>query len=107
MEVNLNKLTMRIFSKTKKTNDIKPMGVIRTVDRPNQPVFRISKEQMDKLKVETEKKFSDRKVDPYFLQEISDRLYGPDSKEYIDALIELNKNFKPRAGRTGHDIFKD
>jgi hypothetical protein len=107
MEVNLNKLIMGIFSKTKKINDIKPMGVLRTIDRPNQPVSRISKEQMDKLKVETEKRVSNRKVDPYFLQEISDRLYGPESKEYIDALIELNKKFKPRVGRTGHDIFKD
>lgn len=47
-----------------------------------------------------------QKVDPYFLQEISDRLYGPDSEEYINALKELNSRFRGREGRTGHDIFR-
>lgn len=105
MEVNLNKI-MGIFSKTKKKNDITPMGVIKTVDRPFQEVIKLTEEQMKKLKSNTEKSVFTRKVDPYFLQEISDRLYGPESSDYIDALIELNKKFRPRIGKTGHDIFK-
>jgi hypothetical protein len=106
METNLNKIIMKFFSKTKKENEVRPMVVVKTIDRPNQPVFRLSEDQMMKLKTESEKNVYTKKVDPYFLQEISDRLYGPESKEYINALIELNKKFKPRAGRTGHDIFR-
>jgi hypothetical protein len=106
METNLNKTIMKIFFKRKKTNELMPMGVIKTVDRPVQSVIKLTDEQMKKLKSNTEKSVFTRKVDPYFLQEISDRLYGPESNEYIDALIELNKKFKPRVGRTGHEIFK-
>jgi hypothetical protein len=38
-------------------------------------------------------------------QQISDRMYGPDSKEYIESLIELNSKFSPRPGRTGVEFF--
>lgn len=72
--------------------------------------------QSGKLDDETLQRFKDemkrnaerdsQKVDPYFLQEISDRLYGPDSEEYIHALKELNSKFRGREGRTGHNIFK-
>ena len=76
-----------------------------TVPRPESEVNRLSIDELERQKEEFYKNKSTG-IDPYFIQEISDRLYGPDSKEYIDALIELNKNFRPRAGRTGHDIYK-
>jgi hypothetical protein len=98
---------MRLFKK-KNVSEIKPMGVKTTVERPFQSINRISDEDLQKLKKDfnnrLEKQFV---VDPYFLQDISDRLYGPDSKSYIDALKELNEKFRPRAGRTGYDIFRD
>jgi hypothetical protein len=50
---------------------------------------------------------SDKKIDTYFMQEISDRLYGPDSKEYVEALRELNKKFKAREGRYGPQFYDD
>lgn len=46
------------------------------------------------------------KVDAYLLQEISDRLFGPDAEQYIDAIIELNKTFRPRAGRFGNQFYE-
>ena len=75
-----------------------------TVPRPESAVNRLSDEELLKQKEEFFSK-KQRGVDPYFLQEVSDRLYGPDSDGYIEALKELNKNFRPRLGRTGHDIF--
>lgn len=35
----------------------------------------------------------DYKIDPLFVQEISDRLYGPDWKEYSERIKELNHKF--------------
>ena len=100
---------MNIFKFKTKKNDsvIKPMGVITTVPRPEQPVNRLSDTELKKLlsKKRVESK-NNRTVDPYFLQEISDRLFGPEFEEYIEAIKDLNSRFKPRAGRTGHDIFK-
>jgi len=78
-----------------------------TVPRPESTPQRLSDEEMEKQKQQFYKSQEEyQRVDPYFLQEVSDRLYGPDSAEYVNALKELNKNFRPRLGKTGHDIYK-
>ena len=78
-----------------------------TVPRPESVPQRLSDEEMEKQKQQFYKSQEEyQRVDPYFLQEVSDRLYGPDSVEYVNALKELNKNFRPRVGKTGHDIYK-
>lgn len=46
----------------------------------------------------------DRKVDLEIMQEISDRLYGPDSEEYIKAISELNSKFRKREGKYGNQF---
>ena len=51
------------------------------------------------------KKPIESKVDPSFLQEVSDRLYGPDSEDYINALKELNLKFRKREGRYGNQLY--
>lgn len=76
---------------------------ITTVDRPNDIINRLSDEDLSKLK---EFKQIDRKVDPYFLQEIVDRICGPNSEEYKKAIIEVNNKFKPRVCKTGRKIFE-
>ena len=88
---------------------IKP-GVRTTIPRPEDVVpSRLSDEerqkQIDDLK--TKDYTGEYRVDPYFIQEISDRLYGPDSDDYIEALKELNKNFRPREGRFGNQFYDD
>jgi hypothetical protein len=99
---------MKIFNfKSKKESELKPMGVKKTVERPFQPVNRLSDDELQKLISDTKKeKEKIKSMDPYFLQEISDRLFGPEAEDYIKAIKELNSKYKPRAGRTGHDIFK-
>jgi hypothetical protein len=78
-----------------------------TIPRPESVPQRLSDEEMEKQKQQFYKSREEyQRVDPYFLQEVSDRLYGPDSVEYVNALKELNKNFRPRVGKTGHDIYK-
>jgi hypothetical protein len=78
------------------------------IPRPETEVVRLSDEELRKQREEFNKSKSstEKRVDPYFLQEISDRLFGPDSEEYTNAIIELNKKFRPREGKTGHDIFR-
>jgi hypothetical protein len=54
------------------------------------------------------KKFNeewDNRIDSLFLQEISDRLYGPDSESYMAAIKELNKTHRKREGRVGAEFF--
>jgi hypothetical protein len=90
-----------------KPEELKPMGTVTTVDRPKGEINRLSDSDMEKIKKTfSDKKLHEPRINPYFIQEISDRLYGPDSDEYIKELTELNKRFRPRPGRTGHDIFK-
>lgn len=72
------------------SDDLKPKG-FRTTERPTEEDLA---KAPDHLK-------SSRRVDSYFIQEISDRLYGPDSEEYMKAIAELNNNFRPRSGRYG------
>jgi len=76
---------------------------------------RLSSDESDRLQKSLDKlrTKSGSKVDTTFLQEISDRLYGVDSEEYMKAIDELNKltlpdgslKFKPRVGRFGHQLF--
>jgi hypothetical protein len=100
---------MKLFRlKKEKSTEMKPMGAKTTVQRPIQPVQKLSDEQLKSLKDNYKKdKQKDSSIDPYFIQEISDRLFGPDKEDYINALRELHKRIKPRVGRVGHDIFKD
>ena len=97
-----------LFGK-KTNNDIKPMGVRTTVPRPEQPVNKINDEDLDRLKKDFEKSDIERnkRVDPYFIQEVTDRILGPDSEAYITELTELNKKYRSRTGKTGPDVFKD
>jgi hypothetical protein len=39
------------------------------------------------------------------MQEISDRLFGPDSEGYMQAIKELNLKFRPREGRTANQFY--
>jgi len=85
---------INIFGKKKeKTSDLEPKG-FKTIERPREE--EVIKE-IEPIKT---------KVDPYFLQEISDRLFGPDGEEYQNAIIELNKKFRPRAGRFGNQFYE-
>jgi hypothetical protein len=81
----------KLFRKEKET--IKPMGV-KMGDRPN----------VDYSTPKTYLK-NDDKVDKYFLQELSDILYGPDSDAYIIQLKELNKSFRKRGGKYGNQLY--
>ena len=94
----------RFFKKEKEVykgeNFIK---ILETIERPVGEVKRLSQEDLDKLKKLSQ---NDKKVDPYFLQEIIDRICGPDSDEYKLAILELNKKFKSRVGKTGKQIFE-
>lgn len=95
---------MGIFKKKRKelTDDLLPKGVSRTLPRPTEEdIEKISKivEGMKKTKLIT------TNVDSFLLQEISDRLYGPDSESYIEALKNLNKDFRPRYGRSGIEFY--
>ena len=95
------------FSKGSKSES-KPMGVITTVQRPVQPINRLSKEDHEEMmRKYVERKEESLKLSPYFIQEIFDRLYGPDAESYINEINELNSKYKPRHGRTGPHIYRD
>ena len=95
---------MRIFKKKEKelTGDIKPRGVKYTIDRPSESDIVKLQKQVDDMK----KPLITNKVDKMILQNISDRLYGPESDDYIKALEELNKSFKPRVGKSYLDFYE-
>lgn len=103
------KFNEELFGRVKNTEEVKPMGFRTTVTRPEQPVNRLSDDDIEIMKKEMEKSSMDRnrKVDPYFIQEITDRILGPDSEAYISELTELNKKYRTRLGKTGLDVFKD
>jgi hypothetical protein len=94
----------KFINKSKKVDVMNIIKVMKTVERPEIPVQRLSSNEMEKIK----KNFvsSEKKVDPYFMQEIVDRICGPDSEEYKKAIVELNDKFKSRVGRTGRKIFE-
>jgi hypothetical protein len=59
---------------------------------------------MDKIKKFNEEWESGR-IDTLFIQEISDRLFGPDSECYMKAIKELNVKFRPREGRKANQFY--
>lgn len=77
--------------------------VSSSTERPKMDVIKISEEDLVKM---SKVKKIEKKVDPYFLQEVVDRICGPDSEEYKNAIIELNEKFKTRVGKTGRKIFE-
>jgi hypothetical protein len=93
---------MGIFRKKKIEIDvITPLRIKSTIGRPiDGDIVSVQKQTSDM------KKPIINKVDKMFLQEISDRLYGPDSDGYIEALSELNKLFKPRAGKSFLEFYE-
>ena len=97
---HIKKISEGFFSKKEEeSTDITPKGMMSSTGRPSQEDIQKGKEDIDRLSKKVE-----ARVDSSFIQEISDRLYGPDSEEYIKALTELNKSFKPRVGRFGHQF---
>jgi hypothetical protein len=86
-----------------KAGDIAPKGISKTIPRPTE-------EDIEKIAKNVENLRKTRptapKVDNLFLQEISDRLYGPDSESYIEALKRLNKGFRPRPGKNGVEFYE-
>jgi hypothetical protein len=85
------------------SDDLTPKGIAKTVSfrdpSKSEEADRIQK-SLDSLK--------DKEVevgyDKFFIQEISDRLNGPDSVEYIEELKKLNDRFRPREGRYGNQF---
>lgn len=94
-----------IFFKKKSSSveddDTRPRGVKYSLDRPTDADVRDMKVQLDKIKSN-----SIRNIDQKFLQDVSDRIYGPDSIEYVRALEELNKSFRGRVGKSGIEFYE-
>lgn len=85
-----------IFSKKKEEeSDLQPKG-FKTIERP----------EWSYEKPEIKTGGIENKIDPYFIQEISDRLYGPDSEEYVKEITEINKKYRPRGGRFGSQFYE-
>jgi len=97
---NWDKFNEGWFSKKKEENDLTPKGLKSSTGRPTPEETERIQKDLDKLSVKV-----GPKVDSDFMQEISDRLYGPDSEEYIKALKELNVSFRPRQGRYGSQLY--
>jgi hypothetical protein len=105
---NMKKFNESWFSKKSKPegiSDITPRGVSRTSmpDQRNTSTG-LSEEELEELK-RTRSHKQESQVDAYFMQEISDRLFGPDAEGYIQAIKELNQKFKPREGRTADQFY--
>lgn len=96
---------MGIFKKKRKelTGDIVPKGISKTLPRPTEEDIKKISDNVEKLKKERPHL---PKIDNLFLQDISDRLYGPDSEAYIEALKKLNKGFRPRSGKNGTEFYE-
>ena len=96
---------LKFFKKQKEVfegiDDTKPRGVKYTIERLSESEFVSIQNHKDSMK-----NHMIDKVDKMVLQEISDRLYGPQSEDYVKALLELNKSFKPRAGKSFHDFYE-
>lgn len=103
----MKNLVENLFGKKVKS-ETKPMGVVTTVSRPEQPVNKISDEKKQEMIEAYYKEKQEReKTDAYFVQEIVDRIYGPDADEYVEALKALNAKYRARVGRTGSQIYRD
>lgn len=94
---NWNKFNEGWFTKKEEESDLTPKGMKSSTGRPTEKEVEKSLTQ-SKVRVEN-------KVDSELIQDISDRLYGPDSEEYINALRELNVSFRARQGRHGSQLF--
>jgi preprotein translocase subunit SecA len=95
----------KFIPKKKERETIKPTGFTTTVNRPEEEVSKISDVDLDRMKDQFSKnwKDSDRTVDPYFMQEIINRLLGPESEEYKLEIMELNKRYQSNSSRSGRD----
>jgi hypothetical protein len=86
---------------TEKPSDITPRGIKSTVypDQQLRSVSTVKATPMEKNPL------VDRKVDPYFMQEISDRLHGPDGEQYMKEIEKLNEKFpRKRGGRVAGQL---
>jgi hypothetical protein len=105
---NIKKFNESWFSKkdkTKETSDITPRGVSRTsIPDQRNTSSGLSEEELEELK-RNRISNQETRVDAYFMQEISDRLFGPDSEGYMQAIKELNLKFRPREGRTANQFY--
>lgn len=99
---HISKFNESWFDKKKEdeSSDLIPKGVKSSTVRPSSEESERLQKVLDRTKSKVESK-----VDNTFLQEISDRLYGPDSDEYINAIKELNLKYKSREGRAGSQFF--
>jgi hypothetical protein len=97
------------FFSRNKSEEIGPMGVRTTVERPEQPINRLGDDELNNMKRDFGRSNSDRstKIDPYFMQEITDRILGPDSEAYTNELKELNMKYSPRVSKTGPSLYKE
>jgi len=51
-------------------------------------------------------KIVERRVDPYMVQSVIDRILGPDGDKYIEHLNKLNQQFAGREGKVGYELFE-
>ncbi len=89
------------WKREEKPSDITPKGIMSTVHPEGGKLTSYSD-----VKVNAPQKnpLVDDKVDKSLIQEISDRLYGPDSDEYIAAIKELNSKFRRANVLVGHQM---
>ena len=94
------------WSKFNEELDIKSGA--KTTQVPDREPSRLSTEEIEKIKGNFNKSDEERnkKVDPYFIQEITDRILGPDSEEYVRELEELNAKYRSRVGKTGRSVYE-
>jgi hypothetical protein len=88
------------WSKKEQPSDITPRGVKSTV-YPDEQLKSVSDV---KALPQQRNPLVDRKIDLDVMQEISDRLYGPDSEEYLKAILDLNSKFRKRSGKHGNQF---
>jgi len=87
--------------KREESGDLEPKGFRSSTGRPSEEEAAKIQKSLDALKAPIEPK-----VDAEFMQEISDRLYGPDSDAYMKAIEELNAKFRPREGKFGRHLYE-
>lgn len=85
--------------KIRKVNELNSIRVSKSIDRPSEMDIEKVNKGIEKMR---SKDITD-KIDPYFLQDISDRILGPNGDEYKKEIEKLNKKFSPRSGKTGLD----
>jgi len=60
-----------------------------------------------KLFNEQSKQILERKVDPYLIQSIIDKILGPDGDSYLEKLKQLNESHKSRVGKIGIELYEE